>query len=31
MAAKRYGPQDGQPAIKMTEYHQSKTSSPGCP
>src|SRR6266545_1687518 len=24
MSARRYGPQDGQPAVKFTEYHQSK-------
>ena len=31
MAAKRYGPQDGQPATKMTEYHQSKDELAGLP
>src|SRR5437879_923898 len=31
MAAKRYGPQDGQPATKMTDYHQSKDELAGLP
>src|SRR5439155_1583253 len=31
MAAKRYGPQNGQPATKMTEYHQSKDELAGLP
>src|SRR2546428_2630170 len=31
MSARRYGPQDGQPPIKFTEYHQSKDELAGLP
>src|SRR2546427_328378 len=31
MAAKRYGPQDGQSPTKMSEYHQSKDELAGVP
>src|SRR6185295_15441005 len=31
MSARRYGPQDGQPTIKMSDYHQSKDELAGLP
>ena len=31
MSARRYGPQDGQPPRKMTDYHQSKDELAGMP
>src|SRR5207245_1878691 len=31
MSARRYGPQDGQPPQKMTDYHQSKDELAGLP
>src|SRR5206468_3050868 len=31
MSARRYGSQDGQPPIKLTEYHQSKDELAGLP
>ena len=31
MSARRYGPQDGQPPLKFTEYHQSKDELAGLP
>src|SRR5207245_5896190 len=31
MSARRYGPQDGQPPRKMTDYHQSKDELAGLP
>src|SRR3989449_3354820 len=31
MPARRYGPQDGQPPVKPTEYHQSKDELAGLP
>lgn len=31
MSARRYGPQDGQPTTKMSDYHQSKDELAGLP
>ena len=31
MSARRYGPQDGQPPQKMSDYHQSKDELAGLP
>src|SRR6059036_3717058 len=31
MSARRYGPQDGQPPHKMSDYHQSKDELAGLP